>query len=135
MINSSKGQPSTTIITIITISLYHLNHMPRCQIGQIGLGAKCSRCHLNISTDRCSTMPLGNLFQCLTAFSVKKKTSNIKSRHLFVHLRAISSHLFTQDMAEDADAHLTTASSQAVVESNEVPPESPLLQTKQPQLP
>ena len=45
----------------------------------------------------------------------------------------ISSHPITSYLGEETNTHLTTTSFQVVVESSKVPPQSPLLQTKQPQ--
>ena len=52
-----------------------------------------------------------------------------------MQLEAISSRLIASYLGEETNLHLTTASFQAVVESNKDPPQPPVLQTKQPQLP
>jgi len=60
---------------------------------------------------------------------------NIQSKSPLMQLEAISSRPITSYLGEETNTHLTTASSQGVVESNKVPPQPPLLQTEQPQLP
>jgi len=52
-----------------------------------------------------------------------------------MQLEAIASCLITSLLGEESNTHLTTTSSQVVVESDKVPPQPPLLQTEQPQLP
>jgi len=46
-------------------------------------------------------------------------------------LEAIPSRPIATNTGEEADSHLTTTSYQGAVDSNEVSPEPPLLQTKQ----
>ena len=58
---------------------------------------------------------------------------NIQPEPPLAQLQAITFHHCY--LGAEADAHLATTSSQAVVDSNEVSPEPPLLQTEQPQLP
>ncbi|KAK4825734.1 hypothetical protein QYF61_002173 [Mycteria americana] len=60
---------------------------------------------------------------------------NIQSKPLLTQLEAISSHPVASYLGEETDTHLTTTSFQAVVESDEVSPQPPFLQTKQPQFP
>ncbi|KAK4826124.1 LOW QUALITY PROTEIN: hypothetical protein QYF61_005276 [Mycteria americana] len=60
---------------------------------------------------------------------------NIQSKPPLVQLEAISSRPITCYLGEETNAHLATASFQAVVESNKVSPQPPLLQAKQSQLP
>jgi len=50
-------------------------------------------------------------------------------------LEAICSHSIAGYLGEETNAHLTTTSFQVVVESDKVPPQPPLLQSEQPQLP
>ena len=81
---------------------------------------------LNTSRDDDYTTSLGRLFQCLTTLSEKKffLISNLSlpwSYHCY--------------LGEELGLHLATTSFQAVVESNEVSPEPPLLQTEQSQFP
>jgi len=52
-----------------------------------------------------------------------------------MQLEAIASRPIASYLAEETTTCLTTASFQAVVESNKVHPQPPLLQAKQPQLP
>jgi len=52
-----------------------------------------------------------------------------------MQLKAIASHPIASYLGEETDTCLTTASFQVVVESDKVPAQPPLLQTKQPQLP
>ena len=52
-----------------------------------------------------------------------------------MQLEAIASCPIASYLGEETNTCLTTTSCQAVVESNKVPPQPPLLQTKQPQLP
>jgi len=58
---------------------------------------------------------------------------NIQSKSPLVQLEAISSCPITGYPEEETNTHLSTTSFQAVVESNKVSPQPPLLQTKQPQ--
>lgn len=70
-----------------------------------------SRWFLSISRDdRDSTSSLGNLFQCLTTLTEKKTFSVKESEPLLAQLKAISPYLYTWDMAEETDPHLTTTS-------------------------
>jgi len=52
-----------------------------------------------------------------------------------MQLEAIASHPITSYLGEETNTCLTTISFQAVIESNKVPLQPPLLQAKQPQLP
>jgi len=52
-----------------------------------------------------------------------------------MQLDAIASHPIASYLGEETKTCLTTTSFQVVVESNKVPPQPPLLQTKQPQFP
>lgn len=52
-----------------------------------------------------------------------------------MQLKTVISHPRISSLREEADPHLTTTSFQAVVESDEVFPEPPLLQAEQPQFP
>ncbi|KAK4829031.1 hypothetical protein QYF61_001806 [Mycteria americana] len=65
----------------------------------------------------------------------EEKFPNIQSKTLLAQLEAISSHPITCYLGEETDPHLTTTSFQAVVESDKVSPQPPLLQAKQPQFP
>jgi len=60
---------------------------------------------------------------------------NTQSKSPLMQLEAISSHPIASYLGEEIIIYLTTTSFQVVVETNEVPPQPPLLQTKQPQLP
>ncbi|KAK4812352.1 hypothetical protein QYF61_017129 [Mycteria americana] len=63
------------------------------------------------------------------------KFPNIQSKPPLVQLEAISSRPITCYLGEETDPHLSTASFQAVVESDEVSPQPPFLQAEQPQVP
>ncbi|KAK4813631.1 hypothetical protein QYF61_014391 [Mycteria americana] len=63
------------------------------------------------------------------------KFPNIQSKPPLVQLEAISSCPVTYYLGEETDHHLSTASFQAVVESNKVSPQPPFLQAEQPQVP
>ncbi|KAK4810205.1 hypothetical protein QYF61_011799 [Mycteria americana] len=63
------------------------------------------------------------------------KFPNIQSKPPLAQLEAISSHPVTCYLGEETDPHLSTASFQAVVESNKVSPQPPFLQAEQPQFP
>ncbi|KAK4811614.1 hypothetical protein QYF61_017005 [Mycteria americana] len=63
------------------------------------------------------------------------KFPNIQSKPPLAQLEAISSRPITCYLGEETDPHLSTASFQAVVESDEVSPQPPLLQVEQPQVP
>jgi len=52
-----------------------------------------------------------------------------------MQFEAISSCPITGYLGEETNTHLTTTAFQVVVESDKAPPQPPLLQTKQPQLP
>ncbi|KAK4821752.1 hypothetical protein QYF61_000813 [Mycteria americana] len=93
-----------------------LNHVPKCHVYMF----------LNSSRDGDSTTSLGSLFQCFTTLS---------SKPLLMQLEAISSCPIASYLGEETNTHLATTSFQVVVESKKVLPESPFLQTKQPQLP
>ena len=60
---------------------------------------------------------------------------NVQSKPPLTQLEAISPCPIACYMEEETNTHLITASIQVVVESNEVSPESPFLQTEQPQFP
>jgi len=55
---------------------------------------------------------------------------NIQSKPPLMQLEAIASRPIAGYLGEETNTPLTTASFQVVVESNEVPPRPPLLQTK-----
>ena len=59
---------------------------------------------------------------------------NAQSEASLVQLEAIPSSPITSHPREEVDPQLTTTSLQAVIESNKVSPEPPLLQTEQSQL-
>ncbi|KAK4815123.1 hypothetical protein QYF61_017398 [Mycteria americana] len=63
------------------------------------------------------------------------KLPNIQSKPPLVQLEAISSHPITCYLGEETNPHLSTTSFQAVIESDEVSPQPPFLQTKPPQFP
>ncbi|KAK4823880.1 hypothetical protein QYF61_007828 [Mycteria americana] len=63
------------------------------------------------------------------------KFPNIQSKPPLAQLEAISSCPITCYLGEETDPHLSTTSFQAVVESDEVSPQPPFLQAKQPQFP
>jgi len=65
----------------------------------------------------------------------KKIFPNISSKPPLTRLEAIASRPIASSMGEETNTYLSTASFQVVVESNKVPPQPPLLQTKQPQFP
>ncbi|KAK4831678.1 hypothetical protein QYF61_018675 [Mycteria americana] len=65
----------------------------------------------------------------------EEKFPNIQSKPPLVQLEAISSCPITCYLGEETDPHLSTTSFQVVVESDEVSPQPPFLQAKQPQLP
>ncbi|KAK4829773.1 hypothetical protein QYF61_006572 [Mycteria americana] len=65
----------------------------------------------------------------------EEKFPNIQSKPPLAQLEAISSRPITCYLGEETDPHLSTTSFQVVVESDEVSPQPPLLQTKQSQLP
>lgn len=79
-----------------------------------------------------STTSLGSRFQYLTTLS--EMFPNTQSEPLMVQIKAIASHAITIYTEEEANTHLTTASFQAVLESNNVSPE-PLLQKISPYWP
>jgi len=60
---------------------------------------------------------------------------NIQFKLPLVQFEAISSRPITSYLAEETNTGLTATSFQVVVESSKVPPQPPLLQTKQPKLP
>jgi len=60
---------------------------------------------------------------------------NIQSKRPLMQLEAISSHPIAGYLGEETNTCLSTAAFQAVVESEKVSPQPPLLQTEQPQLP
>ena len=60
---------------------------------------------------------------------------NIQSKPPLMQLQAISSRPIASYLGEETNTCLTTPSFQAVVETNKVSPQPPLLQTKQPRLP
>ena len=60
---------------------------------------------------------------------------NIQSKPPLIQLEVISSRPVTSYLGEETNTHLTTTSFQVVVERKMVPPQPPLVLTKQPQLP
>jgi len=60
---------------------------------------------------------------------------HLQSEPPLMQLEAIASCPIAGYLGEETTTCLTTTSFQAVVDSDEVPPQPPLLQTKQPQLP
>ena len=60
---------------------------------------------------------------------------NIQTKPPPMQLEAIASHPITSYLGEETNTCLTTTSSYVVVESKKIPPQPPLLQTKQSQLP
>ena len=73
-----------------------------------------------------STTSPGSLFQCL--IPLPKKIFLISNLSLpVVQLKAITSCPIASYLVKKADLHFTTTSFQVVVESNRVPPETPLL--------
>ena len=92
-----------------------------------------SKRSLNTSRDGDSTISQGSPFQCLTTLSEKKYFLIQPEFHL-AQLEAVPYSPIAIYMGKEAESHLTTASLQVVVESDEVSPEPPLLQTKQSQL-
>ncbi|KAK4826053.1 hypothetical protein QYF61_004168 [Mycteria americana] len=65
----------------------------------------------------------------------EEKFPNIQSKPPLAQLEAISSCPIPCYLGEETDPHLSTTSFQAVVESDEVSPQPPFLQAKQPQVP
>ncbi|KAK4823524.1 hypothetical protein QYF61_003033 [Mycteria americana] len=63
------------------------------------------------------------------------KFPNIQSKLPLAQLEAVSSHPITCYLGEETDPHLSTPSFQVVVENDEVSPQPPFLQAKQPQFP
>jgi len=55
---------------------------------------------------------------------------NIQSKPPLMQLEAIASRSITSYLGEETNTCLTTTSFQVVVESDKVPPQPPLLQTK-----
>ena len=60
---------------------------------------------------------------------------NIQSKPPLMQLEDIASRPIADYLGEETNTCFTTTSCQVVVESNKVPPQPPLLQTKQPQIP
>jgi len=65
----------------------------------------------------------------------KKVFPNTQSKPPLTQLEAICCRPIASYLGEETDTCLIATSFLAVVESNKVPPQPPLLQTKQPQLP
>jgi len=80
-----------------------------------------------------STTSLHSLVQCLTALSVEEIFPNIQSEPPLMQLEAISSHPIASYLGEETKTCLTTISFQVDAESKKVPPQPPLLWTKQSQ--
>ena len=55
---------------------------------------------------------------------------NVQSKPALTHLEAISSRPLPFYLGEETNTHLTTTSFEVVVESDQVSPQPPLLQTK-----
>ena len=90
---------------------------------------------LKTSRDGDSTTSLGSLFQCLTTLFGEESFPNVQSKAPLAQLEAISSHSVTCYLGEETDPHLATTSFQVVAESDQVSPQPPFLQAKQPQFP
>ena len=60
---------------------------------------------------------------------------NVQSEPPLTQLEAIASCPITSYFGEETNTCVSTTSFQVVIESNKVPPQPPLLQTEQPQLP
>jgi len=67
--------------------------------------------------------------------SSKEIVPNIQSEPPLMQLEAIASRPITGYLGEETNPRLTITSFQVAVESEKVPPQPPLLQTEQPQLP
>lgn len=80
--------------------------------------------------DRDSTTSLGSVFQYLAILSMKKVFLVLSLNLPTVQLKIISSHPVTCHLRNETNTLLAAASFQAVVERDEVSPQSPLLQTK-----
>ena len=65
----------------------------------------------------------------------EENSPNIQSKPHLIQLEAFASYPVSCCLGEETNTHLTITSSQVFVASNMVPPQPPLLQTKQPQFP
>ena len=95
-----------------------------------------SKWFLNTSMDGDSTTSLGSLFQCLTTLSVKKcfLISNLNLLPL-AQLKAISCLPVTCHQWEETNPALAVSTFPVLEESNNVSPQPPFPQSKQPQFP
>ena len=64
----------------------------------------------------------------------KEISPDIQSEPPLTQLEVISSHPISGYLGDETNTHLTTTAFQVVVESDEVSPQPPLLQSEQPQL-
>ena len=92
-----------------------------------------SKCCLNTSRVSDSTTSLDSPFQCLT--TLEEVFLSVQPKSPLAQLETIPSSPITSYLGVEGDPHLTTTSFQAVVESNKVFPEPPLLQTEKSHLP
>ena len=92
-----------------------------------------SKWFLNTSRDGDSTTSLVSLFQCLTTPSVKEILLKIQPKPPLVQLAAIPPHPITCHQREETNPTLAISTLQILEESNNVSPQPPFPQTKQPQ--
>lgn len=81
-----------------------------------------------------STTTMDGPFQCITTHS-EEIPSDIQSKPLLPQVEIFYLCLSTYHLRKETDTHLAATSSQVVVESNEVSPQSPFLPSKPPQFP
>lgn len=89
---------------------------------------------VSASRDNDPTTSLGNLSQCLTPLTLKNYFL-VSSLNLPPQAMTIPSCPFIVGMIKETGLHLTKTSFQVVVETDEVSPEPPLLETKHTLLP
>lgn len=94
-----------------------------------------STCLLNTIRNDDSTTSLGNLFQCLITLPVNFFFLISNLNHSWCSLRLDLHCVITCYQGEENSPYPDTPFSQAVVESDELPPQPPFLQAKELQLP
>lgn len=93
---------------------------------------ECSQGGVNNSLNGHSTTSLGNLFQCLTTFIIKKAFSYIQIiNFLYFHLCLLPHPVTGHQQEQNWPCFVWSGIYQVFIEVDNTPPEPPLLHTKE----